>query len=157
MKKQLFLLISIIAVFSILLTNCDDKDEKNEECAKTVVPEISRGFSIDIIVKTKDSVPWSGPVTMMFWKEYCNLETSGEYTFTGVCDNDGYFYPNAIPTYTYGNSEDCVLIKVRLQESNTTQFINARLYEYYYEDVYPLITGVEETYEIYLSWYSAAK
>ena len=72
MKKQLFLLISIFTVFSILLTNCE-KIEKENECAKTAVPAITRGFSIDIIVKTKDSVPWSGPVTMKFWKEYCNL------------------------------------------------------------------------------------
>ena len=153
MTKQHFYLISLFALISIMLTKCD-KDKKDDECTETAMPEISRGFSIDIIVQTKDSVPWSGPVTMTFWKEYCNLETSGEYTFNGFCDYDGYFYPNAIPTYTFANTEDCVYVKVQLHESNTYYYCTETR-EYYYEEVYPLITGVEETYEIYLSWYSA--
>lgn len=154
MKRFLIYSLSFLALISLILTSCDKDDEREDKCDETVMPEITRGFSIDIIVMYKDSVPWSGPVSMKFYKEYCNLEISGEYTFNGFCDEDGYYYPNAIPTYNFGNSEDCVYVELHIEESNAPNFYYHPTYEYYYEDVYPLITGVEETYYIYLSWYS---
>lgn len=154
MKKQFYFLLSLLLFFVFAISGCEEKDD-DPTCEETAMPEITRGFSIDINVYFADSVPWEGLVTMKFHKEYCSGEISGEHTFTDFCDDDGNFYPDAIPTYKFANKYDKVFVYVEVVK-NDGSFDDDQLV-YYYEDVKPLLLGVEETYEWYLSWASWQK
>ena len=140
----------MLAFFTFVMATCEEVDEPS--CEDTAQPEITRGFSIDVYIYYSDTVPWEGLVTMKFHKEYCSGKISGEYTFTDFCDSDGNYYPDAIPTYKFANSLDKVFIDVSVT-GNDNYFADYQEW-YVYEDVKPLLLGVEETYVLYLPWTS---
>ena len=87
------------------------------------------------------------------WNFIKNIATkiSGEYSFTDFCDSDGYFYPDAIPTYKLANSLDKVKIEITVAYIGNGQ----NQYEvirdiFYYDDVRHLITGVDLSYVMML-------
>ncbi|MEE4257784.1 MAG: hypothetical protein V2I47_12165 [Bacteroidales bacterium] len=150
MKKHVIFLISMMVLFTFVMTNCEVEEEPG--CEETAQPEITRGFSIDVYVYYKDSVPWEGLITMKFWKEYCSEEISGEHEFTDFCDSDGNYYPDAIPTYKLANTLDRVYVRFTVVGNDDYWYEDQVVY--LYEDVKPLIAGVNHTYDIYLPWAS---
>lgn len=150
MKKQIIYLVSMLALFTFVMATCEEVEEPT--CDDSAQPEITRGFSIDVYIYYKDSVPWEGLVTMRFWKEYCSTEISGEHEFIDFCDNDGNYYPDAIPTYKFANTYDKVFVYIDVVGNDN--YYSDYQEVYYYEDVKPLLLGVEETYVLYLPWAS---
>ncbi len=151
MKKFLFCFSCILFVFSLMILSCEKDSNQDPDCDDWAMPEITRGFSVDVVVMFADTVAWEGLVTMEFYKEYCNYKISGEYSFTDFCDSDGYFYPDAIPTYKLANSLDKVKIEITVAYIGNGQ----NQYEvirdiFYYDDVRHLITGVDLSYVMML-------
>ncbi|MDT8394784.1 MAG: hypothetical protein RQ761_13155 [Bacteroidales bacterium] len=152
MKKLLFCLSGILFVFSLMIMSCEKDTNSDPDCDDWAMPEITRGFSVDVVVMFADTVAWEGLVTMKFHKEYCNLKISGAYSFTDFCDSDGYFYPDAIPTYKLANSLDKVRIEIHVTyiDNNGNEGSKSFWDILYYDDVRHLITGVDLSYVMIL-------
>lgn len=148
MKQLLYCLACILVSFSLLFISCEKDTMKDPSCDDWIMPEVIRGFSVDVVVMFADTVPWEGLVTMEFYKRYCNLQQSGKYTFTDFCDSDGYYYPDAIPTYKLANSLDLVHIEIRVVYYDIDGEVHYEIIReaFYYDDVRHLITGVDKSY-----------
>lgn len=152
MRIRNFIAVGVLMLAAGLYSCSDNLDPHT--CDDTRLPKITRGFSIAVEVMFADTVPWEGLVTMDFEKTYCSGETSGHYSFTDFCDDDGYYYPGAIPTYDLANKYDLVTVVVSIirDPAHGLQLHHEVVYEYY--DVKELLLGVDEIYVIYLPWAS---
>ena len=153
MRKQFYYLISFLVIFSSSILSCETNMDM-PTCEDSRQPLITRGFSVAIEVMFADTVPWQGLATMDFEKTYCSGETSGHHSFTDFCDEDGYYYPGAVPTYDLDNEYDKVTIIVSIIKDPEHGLQLHHEVTYYYVDVKPLLLGVDEIYEIFLPWAS---
>ncbi len=154
MKKLLIplLLFGIVVLFT--RTSCNKDDDAT--CDDTEEAPIERAFTLSIIIKYQDNVPYQGNLSFAISKEYCNSTISGNYSMDGVTDATGFWRPGMIYTYKFENSRDKVQAQFSVVNPKT-QETKSESETFRYNDVKDKPAGIKKTYQMILPWTSEEK